>query len=99
VDPAPVPLDGLAGAIEAYAKLDNQIREWSRMRDSLRKQIERELGEADTGTIKGRNVVRWTHYTQRRLLASVVREKFSEAELADCWSDEPRRKFYLLDTS
>lgn len=94
--PAPIALDSIADAIGAYLKLDAQIHEWARMRETLRKQIERELGEAETGTIAGKSVVRWTHYNQRRLSTSAIRKTFTEAELEGCWVDETRRKFYFL---
>lgn len=93
-----MPLDSdTASYVNAYRKVDAQIREWERMRDELARRIKDTLGESSEGTINGETVVRWTRYTQRRLSPSLLRKRFSDDELAEFYTETTARKFSIVD--
>jgi len=62
-----VPLDDLNNWLELYRQATDGIAALEERRKVARERIEAALGEAETGTVAGRPVVRWTHVTSTRL--------------------------------
>lgn len=62
-----VPLDDLASWLDLYRQATDGIAALEERRKVARERIEAALGDAETGTLDGRPVVRWTHVTTRRL--------------------------------
>lgn len=93
---AEAPLDDLADHVATYRTLDKQIREWTTMRDELQKRIVAALGPARVGTVGGRPAVRYVKFHQRRLTTAKVRAKYSEEDLADCYTETEVTRFSLV---
>lgn len=89
------PLDDLSEYIATYRALTEKIDEWTAMRDALRTRICDGLGDATVGTLAGTPVVRWSRYTTRRLAPDLIRKKFTEEALADCYTETEQRRFTL----
>jgi len=91
-----VPLDAVATYIDTYRALDKQIREWIILRDKCREQIETALGESESGAVAGIPTVRWSRYSYKKLSNELLRKKWTEDELADCYATIDARRFTVL---
>jgi hypothetical protein len=92
----PTPLDHIAGQVDAYRHLDRQVKELTEMRDRVRDVIVQALHDHTTGTVNGRTAVRHTAYVQRRLSPTLVKKRFTDDELTDCYAVSHVRKFTLV---
>jgi predicted phage-related endonuclease len=89
----PIALDHLAEQLAAYNAVARQIKDLEEMRDKIKQSLTDALGEHEAGTVGGRVVVKQTHVVQHRLSTALVRKRFTEDELADCYQDVAFTKF------
>jgi hypothetical protein len=88
-----IAVDHLEAQITAYLGIDRQIKELTEMRDRIKQAVTEALGDNELGTVRNRTAVRYTRYTQRRLSPELVRKKFSDEDLGDCYVESVIRKF------
>lgn len=91
-----VAVDHLSAQLAAYHGLEKQIRELTEMRDRVRQAITQALGDNEIGTVNGSTAVRYTKIIQRRLSPSLLRTKFSDDDLVDCYSEVESRRLQVL---
>lgn len=70
--------------------------ELDEMESDARAAIEDTLGEAEIGELDGRHVVTWRHTTQRRISATVLRQRFPQVA-EQCVVVAERREFRLVE--
>lgn len=92
-----VELDAIKGWVEALRKLQHDKRDIEEQIAAARAKIEDALGEADTGTVGGVPVVRWTHVTSRRFDQTLAKAKLPADLLAACYTETTSRRFTLVD--
>lgn len=92
----PTSLDHLAGQVDALRSLERQIKELSDMRDRVKSVIIDALRNHTVGTVNGRPAVRHTAFLQRRLSPALVRERFTDDELEDCYTLSRVQRFTIV---
>lgn len=91
------PLDALANWIDLYRQATDGIAALEERRKVAREHIEAALGDAETGTVDGRPVVRWTHVTSRRLDQAKAKALLTAAgALDDAMTETTSRRFALV---
>jgi len=65
--------------------------------DLARAKIEEALGEADTGTIAGVPVVKWTHVSSSRFDQKKAKALLTDEQVTQCMNIVESRRFVLLD--
>lgn len=93
VQPLQIPLDAIANYVDTYRFLDRKIHELVEQRDAVKVQIKNALGDNEIGTVGGLKAVSYKRITQHRLSISLVRKKFTEDQLADCFIDSHPDRF------
>lgn len=88
-----VELDALQGWIDVYRKASAEKATAEAVMAQARVKIEDALGEAETGTIDGAPVVRWTRVTQRRFDQTLAKERLAPDVLAQCYTESTYRRF------
>lgn len=91
-----VAIDHLDAQLAAYRDVDRQIRDLKEMRVRIRQAITEALGEHQIGTVRGRTAVRYTTFDSRRLSPELLHKRFTEEQLADCYSVSVIRKFQVI---
>ncbi|CAM3430726.1 hypothetical protein [Stackebrandtia soli] len=90
-------LDDLAGVVAALRHAEEKQREWKAAADDLRRVLTERLGDAATGTVDGRPVIRQSLYVERRLSTARVRDLAPAALIDACTVETERRRVALVD--
>ena len=92
-----VPLDDLATWLDLYRQATDGIAALEERRKVARERIEAALGDAETGTVEGRPVVRWTHVTSTRLDQRKAKALLTvRGLLDDAMTETTSRRFVLV---
>lgn len=90
-----IALDDLANWIDLYRQATDGIAALEERRKVARERIEAALGDAETGTVDGRPVVRWAHVTTRRLDQRRAKELLGD-RVDDAMTEVTSRRFALV---
>lgn len=91
------PLDDLTSWLELYRQATDGIAALEERRKVARERIEAALGDAETGTVDGRPVVRWTHVTSKRLDQTKAKAILTARGLInDAMTETTSRRFALV---
>ena len=93
---SPVAIDHLSEQLAAYNAVGRQIKDLEDMREKIKQSLVDAIGEHDAGTVAGRVVVRAAHVTQHRLSTTLIRKRFTEDQLADCYVETTFTKLSVL---
>jgi predicted phage-related endonuclease len=92
-----VTLDDLSTWLDLYRQATDGIAALEERRKVAREHIEAALGDAETGTVGGRPVVRWTHVTSRRLDQTKAKGLLADYNLLDAaMTETTSRRFALV---
>jgi predicted phage-related endonuclease len=90
-------LDDLTSWLDLYRQATDGIAALEERRKVARERIEAALGDAETGTVDGRPVVRWTHVTSRRLDQAKAKGLLADYNLLDdAMTETTSRRFVLV---
>ena len=89
-------IDDLTAELAALRHAEARITEWSATRDELRRMITDRIGSAETGTVRGIPVVRYSRIVQRHISAALVREIAPIDVIERCTVISERRRFMLV---
>jgi len=92
-----IALDDLAGWIAVYREGQLKKTAAEELMSTARAKIEDALGNADTGTIHGIPVVRWTHVITNRLDTKLAKTFLTPEQLAAATVESESRRFTLVD--
>lgn len=96
-DTAPtVDLDDLATWVQLYADMTTAIAALEERKKAARERIESALGDAETGTVAGIPVVRWTHVTSSRLDQRKAKQLLGD-RVDEAMVETTSRRFVLVD--
>lgn len=73
-----VQLDGLAEWLAAYDQAAANVKQWEEIRDRAKERITEALGTAETGTVDGAPVVRWSYVSRDVVDVKKLREQFPD---------------------
>lgn len=93
---APIALDDLASWVALYRDTDDAIKALEEKKKAARERIEAALGDAETGTVDGRPVVRWSHVTSRRLDQTLAKALLKDRDLLDAAMVETTSRRFAL---
>lgn len=87
------PVDDMSTWIDAYKVACGNRDHWSEIADRAKQQIIQRLDKAgaDTGTINGREAVKWTHVTTNRIDTKALKDKDPELAARYTVTSESRR--------
>ena len=88
----PVPLK----AIERYRAAQAAIKKWEEVKAAARAEIEKALGEAETGTVYGIPVVTYKHVKSNRLNQELLKTLHPDVH-AECMEISESRRFVLVE--
>lgn len=94
--PSPVALDDLATWIDLHRDTTLAIAALDERRKVAREHIEAALGDAETGTVAGIPVVRWTHVTSTRLDQRKAKQLLGD-RIDEAMVETVSRRFALID--
>lgn len=92
-------IDNLAHWVEVLHEAKAEIAAQEERIAVAREKIEAALGDAETGTVGGEPVVRWTHVTSRRFDQTLAKARIPGDLLVQCYTESTSRRFALVDPS
>ena len=72
------------------AEIDEQI-------EQAENQIKDQMGDADTGTIGGEPVIRWSHIVTQRFDQKAAKAILSDEQIAACTKPTESRRFTIVE--
>lgn len=85
-----------AKAVERYRAAKAAIKQWEDVAAKARAEIEKALGENETGTVRGVPVVSWKHVKSTRLDQGLLKKLHPEVH-AECMVVSESRRFVPID--
>ncbi|MFN8147955.1 MAG: hypothetical protein U0R76_10865 [Candidatus Nanopelagicales bacterium] len=92
-----VALDDLATWVQLYADMNTAIAALEEKKKAAREHIEAALGDAETGTVAGIPVIRWTHVTSSRLDQRKAKQLLGD-RVDEAMVETTSRRFALVET-
>jgi len=89
-------LDDLAGWVGVLREGMKNKAEAEALIAVARQKIEDALGDADTGTIDGQPVVRWSYVVTNRLDTKLAKSMLTDAQVFACTVESETRRFALV---
>lgn len=85
-------------AVQNYRKAQEAIEQWTKIRTKARDEIEKALGDAETGTVRGTPVVNWRRSKRTALSQKLLTQLYPEVK-AECMETTETRTFTLVETA
>jgi hypothetical protein len=83
-------------AVDTYRKAQEAIEQWTKIRTKARAEIEKALGDAETGTVRGTPVVNWRRGKRTALNQKLLGELYPDVK-AECMDTTETRTFTLVE--